>query len=65
MFHDPISAIAIAERLYPGDPVAVRAALFHIYLDEMCTRNREFKKTVEAAAILYSGKKRRRKRRRY
>jgi len=65
MFHDPISAIAIAERLYPGDPLAIRAALFHIHLDEMCTRDPEFKKTVEAAAILYSGKKRRRKRRRY
>jgi len=67
MFHDPVSAIRIAQRHYPGDLVAIRAALFHITIDEICTRDPEFKKTLEAAAILWSGKKKRgrRKRRRF
>ena len=63
--HNPLAAIQIAMRLYPGDPLAVRSALFHIRLDEICTRDPEFKKTVEAAAILCGGKKKRRKRRGY
>ena len=57
LFHDSLSAIRIAEQLYPGDPVAVRAALFHIHLDEICTRDPDFRKTAEAAAILWGGKK--------
>lgn len=62
MLHDPVSAIRIAQRLYPGDPVAVRAALLHITIDKICSRDPEFKKTLEAAAILWSKKKRRRRR---
>lgn len=64
MLHDPVSAIAIAQRLYPDDPVAVRAALHHIYFDDMCSKNPEFKETLEIQARLDSMRKRRSKKNR-
>jgi len=63
MFHDSVSAIAIAQRLYPGDPVAVRAALHHIYFDNICSNNPEFKETLEIVVRLDSIKKRRKNKR--
>lgn len=62
MYHDLASAIAIAQRLHPGDPNAVRAALYHIYFDDMCSKNPEFRETLEIMVRLNSMKKRRKKR---
>lgn len=63
MFHDPVSTYFIALRLYPGDPYAIRVAQWHIIIDNICSREPEFRKTLEAMAILSSRKKRRRKKR--
>ena len=59
LFHDPASAIDIAKRFYPNDPKAVRAALLHITFDDICSRDPEFRKTLEVLATLDSGKKKR------
>ena len=61
VFHDPLSAIAIAEREYPGDPLAVRAALHHIWLDNICSWDPEFRELLEAAERLSRRKRRRRR----
>ena len=37
LFHDPFTAIAIAQRLYPGDPMAEEAALVHLHIDSVCS----------------------------
>ena len=37
LFHDVISAVAIARYFYPGDPDAETAALLHIEFDTLCT----------------------------
>jgi len=64
LFHDPVSAMAIASRLYPGDPRARRAALLHITFDDICSRDPEFRKLLEIMARLSGRKKRKRKRKR-
>jgi hypothetical protein len=58
--HNVFAAFQIAEKNYPGNFFAVRAALLHITIDENCSRDSEFRKTLEAAAILWSGKRRKR-----
>jgi len=63
LFHDPVSAIAIAQRLYPGDPKAVRAALLHITIDNICSQNPEARETLEITVRLNSMKKRRKRKR--
>lgn len=56
--HDPISAIAIATESYPGDYNAVQAALFHIDLDKLCSRDPELKKMLQFQAKLDSARRR-------
>jgi hypothetical protein len=60
LFHDFPSACLIAQKCYPGDPNAIYAACEHIFLDEQCSANPEFKKQLEELAI-QSSKNRRRK----
>jgi hypothetical protein len=50
LFHDPISAAAIARQLYPNDPRAVEAAFGHIVLDWMCSNDPFFKARLELLA---------------
>jgi hypothetical protein len=50
LFHDWISAWAIAEECYPGDSNAVLAALNHIYIDESCSADPVFKADLERLA---------------
>jgi hypothetical protein len=47
LFHDPVTAVAIARKLYPGDPRAEEAALVHIQLDMHCSSNRFFAQWLE------------------
>jgi hypothetical protein len=56
-FHDPLSAIAIAKRYYPKDPNAIKAALYHITLDNLCSANPAFKAWLEALAKEYAKKR--------
>jgi hypothetical protein len=62
LFHDPVTAVGIATELYPGDDNAGWAALFHISLDESCTRDPIFKKQLEMLARKAKKKKKRKKR---
>ena len=58
MFHDSVSAYAIAKSCYPDDPNAIMAAQYHILYDELCSSDPEYKKTLENMELL-SRKKRR------
>jgi hypothetical protein len=59
LFHDVGSALAIAEKTYPGDPNAKVAALLHIQVDNLCTANPQFKMQLESYVKLYEKRKRR------
>jgi len=61
LFHDPVTACAIAENYYPGDPNAVLSALFHIQCDELCSADPEYRKFLERMEILSHKKRKRRK----
>jgi hypothetical protein len=50
LFHDGFSSAVIAQRLYPGDPRAVEAALVHVQLDNFCSSNPDFAKTLKLFA---------------
>lgn len=50
LFHDPCSALAIAQRWYPGDDNAKLAALFHIYIDNTCSENPSLKAQLKFLA---------------
>ena len=60
-FHDPMSAMIIAEKCYPGDPNAVEAAYLHILLDQQCSENPEYKRMLEKLALLDRRDRRRRR----
>jgi hypothetical protein len=45
--HDLLSAVEIARKLYPNDPYAIMAAQDHIIIDEICSRDPEFRLTLE------------------
>ena len=47
LFHDPVSAIIIAETLYPNDKNAIAAANLHILTDQLCTADPSFKRMLE------------------
>jgi hypothetical protein len=64
LFHDPVSAMAIADLCFPGDPNARNAALMHIELDEMCTTNPQRKKQLEILANEDADRRKRTRRRR-
>jgi len=57
--HNAASAIQIAMRLYPNDHRAIRAALLHIEIDNICSRDPEFRKILEFLAKFGNRKKRR------
>lgn len=52
LFHDPVSALSIAQTAHPGDPNAAWAALLHLELDDICSRDPIFKKQLEFYAQL-------------
>lgn len=58
--HNAASAIQIAMRRCPNDPVAIRAALLHVEIDIICSRDPEFRKILEFLAKFGKRKKRRR-----
>jgi hypothetical protein len=62
LFHDPLSAQILAQRCYPNDPNAVVAAYGHIFLDNLCTEDPEFRRFLEQLALLHKPKRRRKKR---
>jgi hypothetical protein len=62
LFHDFPTAYLVAQECYPGDPNAVLAACEHIFLDEQCSADPEYKKLLEKLAILSRKKRARRKR---
>lgn len=59
LFHDPISALAIAENFYPGDPDAQTAALLHIEYDMICSADPDYKRQLERDARLYKASSKR------
>ena len=61
LFHDPVTAGMIAQKCYPNNPKAWRAAQFHIIIDNRCTVNPRFKDLLEAA--MHMDKMRRRRKR--
>ena len=61
LFHDPVSAVAIADQCYPGDPNARSAAILHLQLDDCCTENPAFRKQLEFLAEWDSKKRKRAK----
>ena len=60
--HDLLSAVEFAQKLYPGDPFAVRAAQDHIIIDDVCSKNPEFRLTLEMLEKLDAIQRSRRKR---
>jgi hypothetical protein len=60
LYHDPPTACAIARSLYPSDPIAERAAVYHIIVDHLCSQNPSLKRSLERLAKS-RGKKKRRK----
>ena len=46
LFHDGLSTIAIAQKVYPNDPRAWEAALVHVELDLLCSNNPFFAKQL-------------------
>jgi hypothetical protein len=52
LFHDLPSACAIARTCYPNDPKAEESACLHIYLDEVCSKDPEYKKLLEKLELL-------------
>ena len=49
-FHDDVWARDIAIRLYPGDPDAIKAAWLHLWIDDVCTMDPEYRKLLELKA---------------
>ena len=64
LFHDPLSASFIAQKLYPNDEDAILAAHYHILFDEECSKDPEYKKYLENLAELWKKKKKKRKKKR-
>ena len=64
LFHDAFSAYSIALEEYPDDSNAIEAALTHIIVDELCSRDASFKKTLETLATQYYKKRKTRKNKR-
>jgi len=58
LFHDPASVYFLASELYPGDEDAVSSGLYHISLDQQCTADPQFRKTLE---IMAANRKRRKR----
>lgn len=63
LFHDPVSASLIAQKLYPNDKDAILAAHYHILFDEECSKDPEYKKNLENMAKLWKKRKKRKKKR--
>lgn len=61
LFHDPLTAIAIARSCYPGDENAVLAALAHIEIDNLCSANPFFKRQLKLFAKAAKKKRKRTK----
>jgi len=47
LFHDALTPVAIAQKLYPNDPRAQEAALVHVQLDMLCSSNPMFKQQLQ------------------
>jgi len=58
LFHDGFSTVAIARKLYPGDPQAEAAALVHVQIDGLCSSDPLFKKQLEFFADVDARKRR-------
>jgi hypothetical protein len=52
-YHNNVNALSIANNMYPGDPVALEAAVLHLWLDIWCSSNPHIKKMLEDAAKKY------------
>jgi hypothetical protein len=64
LFHDPLSAYAIARRCYPGDNNAVLAAENHILIDNLCTADPDYRRFLENMELLSRHEKSTRKKKR-
>jgi len=53
----------IARKLYPGDPLAEKAALVHVQLDWLCSSDPLFKKQLEFLADLDARQRRKARKR--
>jgi len=67
LFHDLPTAYYIASKLYPNDPKALTSAELHLYFDEICSADPEYRRYLENLAELNkqerkSSKKKRKKR---
>ena len=47
LYHDNYAVATFARNFYPGDTEALYAAKFHLQLDEMCSENPAFRKSLE------------------
>ncbi len=57
LFHDLASCYIIARQCYPNDPNADWAAFFHVYFDNLCTEDPEYRRFLESMELLSRGKK--------
>lgn len=57
-FHDYASAYLIATDCYPDDPDAVWSAYLHILIDDLCSRDPEYRRFLERMESLSREKKR-------
>jgi len=62
LFHDPVTAGMIAQKCYPNDPQAWRAAQYHIIIDNRCTADPWFNDFLEAAMRMDRMRRRKKKR---
>ena len=47
LFHDVFSVVAIAQKLYPWDPMAEEAGLVHVQIDLLCSSDPFFKRQLK------------------
>ena len=47
LFHDGLTSMAIAWEVYPNDRIALQAALVHVQLDWLCSRNPFFHRQLQ------------------
>jgi hypothetical protein len=59
LFHDPVSAIVIAGKHYPGDSNAISAALLRNVVDTACTGNPQKKRMFKFLAKMDESQRKR------
>ena len=64
LLHDPVTAVVLARRVYPGDEDAAMAALMHIAVDRLCSSSPFFDQKLKLFAKAARKKRKKTRRRR-